>query len=264
MLEYIETLLSLTSVEEIWAHHCRFMDDYGFDRLLYGYTRFQTQPNLLDLDETIVLSNHEKCYIKALLDGRLYADAPMIQWAWENEGWESWGLVAQKLQSGTLDAASLKVLELNRRYDILAGISIGFPQSNTRARGGIGLCARKGLSQTEVDQIWCEHQRTLLVACQLMHMRLSSLPYIPPKRHLSPRQREVLEWIADGKTAQDVACLMGLTVTTVEKHLRLARESLNVETTAQAVLKAAVMNQIFQPQHGAIAAGADLKNHPRV
>ena len=39
--------------------------------------------------------------------------------------------------------------------------------------------------------------------------------------------------------------LMGLTPATVEKHLRLAREALDVETTAQAVLKAAFYNQMF-------------------
>jgi LuxR family transcriptional regulator len=38
---------------------------------------------------------------------------------------------------------------------------------------------------------------------------------------------------------------MDLTPATVEKHLRLARESLDVETTAQAVLKASFQNQIF-------------------
>jgi LuxR family transcriptional regulator len=31
----------------------------------------------------------------------------------------------------------------------------------------------------------------------------------------------------------------------VEKHLRLAREALSVETTAQAVAKASFLNQIF-------------------
>ena len=38
---------------------------------------------------------------------------------------------------------------------------------------------------------------------------------------------------------------MGLQPATVEKHLRLARETLNVETTAQAVLKASVQNQMY-------------------
>jgi LuxR family transcriptional regulator len=44
---------------------------------------------------------------------------------------------------------------------------------------------------------------------------------------------------------QDIATIMGLTPATVEKHLRLAREALNVDTTAQAVLKAALQNQMF-------------------
>ncbi|MFV0358632.1 MAG: LuxR family transcriptional regulator, partial [Tropicimonas sp.] len=36
-----------------------------------------------------------------------------------------------------------------------------------------------------------------------------------------------------------------LTPATIEKHLRLAREALDVMTTAQAVLKASFLNQIF-------------------
>jgi LuxR family transcriptional regulator len=39
---------------------------------------------------------------------------------------------------------------------------------------------------------------------------------------------------------------MGLTPATIEKHLRLARDALEVETTAQAVLKASMQNQIFR------------------
>ena len=54
-----------------------------------------------------------------------------------------------------------------------------------------------------------------------------------------------MEWVGDGKTMADIAEIMGLTQATIEKHLRLAREALNVETTAQAVLKASFQNQIF-------------------
>jgi len=68
---------------------------------------------------------------------------------------------------------------------------------------------------------------------------------VVPRRPLTRRQREVLEWVGDGKTVQDIALLMGLTPATVEKHLRLAREALEVGTTAQAVLKASYQNQIF-------------------
>ena len=62
---------------------------------------------------------------------------------------------------------------------------------------------------------------------------------------LTKRQKEVLGWIGDGKTIQVTAILLGLTPATVEKHLRLARRALDVETTAQAVLRANFHNQIF-------------------
>ena len=79
----------------------------------------------------------------------------------------------------------------------------------------------------------------------ILHLKILTLPYATPNRSLTPRQREALEWVGDGKTMQDIAVLMGLTSATVEKHLRLAREALSVETTAQAVLKAAFANQMF-------------------
>jgi LuxR family transcriptional regulator len=67
---------------------------------------------------------------------------------------------------------------------------------------------------------------------------------------LTQRQRETLEWVADGKTMQDVGLLMGVSPAMVEKHLRLARDALDVETTAQAVAKAALLNMIFQKPDG--------------
>ncbi len=54
-----------------------------------------------------------------------------------------------------------------------------------------------------------------------------------------------MEWAANGKTTSEIAEILGVTPTTVEKHLRLARESLGVNSTAQAVLKAHLRHQIF-------------------
>ena len=101
------------------------------------------------------------------------------------------------------------------------------------------------MTQDHVDAIWEEHGRDIHLMNNIAHLKILSLPYSPPNRMLTRRQREALEWVGDGKTTQDIAILMGLTAATVEKHLRLARESLSVETTAQAVLKAALHNQMF-------------------
>jgi LuxR family transcriptional regulator, quorum-sensing system regulator SdiA len=78
----------------------------------------------------------------------------------------------------------------------------------------------------------------------VFHLKATSLPYTGVNP-LTARQREVLEWVGDGKTMLDIAAILGVAPATVEKHLRLAREALGVETTAQAVLKASYKNQIF-------------------
>ena len=101
------------------------------------------------------------------------------------------------------------------------------------------------MTQPEVDALWAKHGKDIQLMNEIAHLKILTLPYSTPGRNLTRRQREALEWVGDGKTMQDIALLMGLTSATVEKHLRLARESLSVETTAQAVLKAAFANQMF-------------------
>ncbi len=52
---------------------------------------------------------------------------------------------------------------------------------------------------------------------------------------LSPREREVMRWIAAGKRQVDAASLLGLSERTVENHLRRIRHRLGASTTAEAI-----------------------------
>ncbi len=55
---------------------------------------------------------------------------------------------------------------------------------------------------------------------------------------LTPREREVLDWVAAGKTNRDVAAILGASPRTVEKHLERIYEKLGVETRTAAVMRA--------------------------
>ena len=137
------------------------------------------------------------------------------------------------------------VVELNHKFGITAGYTISFKDVSSRAKGAIGLVGGPGVSQADVDAIWAEHGREVLQMNNVAHLKIASLPQPLNQRRLTERQREVLEWVGDGKTIADTATIMGLTAATVEKHLKKAREALKVETTAQAAMKAAQFNQIF-------------------
>ncbi len=247
--EYLHQLTQFKTIEELWHAHVSQMSRYGFDRLLYGYTLFKTRTSLGDPDDFVVLSNHSPEYLQGFLVDGLYSHAPMLKWALENEGHASWRAAHDMAAQGLLDCKARKVHEFNQAMNVCAGYTISFNSATDRFKGAISLAARPGLDQDAIDQIWAEHGSDIVLMNNVAHLKILTLPYHAPNRALTKRQREVLQWVGDGKTTQDIALLMGLTPATIEKHLRLARESLCVETTAQAVLKAALHNQMYAVEH---------------
>ena len=51
---------------------------------------------------------------------------------------------------------------------------------------------------------------------------------------LSPREAEVLVWIADGKRDREIATILGISFRTVEKHVQNILKELKVETRTAA------------------------------
>lgn len=241
-------LLEMTnagSVEELWAMHIARMDSYGFDRLMYGFTRYRTEHSLGDPNDFVLLTNHSADYTDAFIGQGLYRHAPMVNWAIEHEGACSWRVLGERMARGDIGDAERRVIEFNLGKDVRAGYSISFKSISSRSKGAIALTAAPGTQQHEIDAMWDEHGDDIMLMNNVLHLKILTLPYVPPNQSLTKRQREALEWVGDGKTMQDIAAIMGLTQATIEKHLRLARDALNVETTAQAVAKAAFQNQMF-------------------
>lgn len=239
-------LTNAASIEELWDIHCKNMAGFGFDRIMYGFTRFLTQHSLGDPNDFLLLTNHDRAYTDRFVGDGLYHHAPMVRWSLDNDGWCSWRVLGEMMETGTLTPAERRVLEFNLTMGVVAGYTISFRSVSSRAKGAIALTVKPGLSQSDADDIWEKHGELIILMNNIVHLKILTLPYTPPHQSLTKRQREALEWVGDGKTMQDIAAIMGLTQATIEKHLRLAREALNVETTAQAVLKAAFQNQMFR------------------
>lgn len=76
---------------------------------------------------------------------------------------------------------------------------------------------------------------------QLTPERLASLP-------LTSREREVLLWVAAGKTNPEIAAIIGASVRTVQKHLEHVFVKLGVETRTAAVARAFGLTAALQAQ----------------
>lgn len=241
----LKPYLAMQSVDELWRHHTQMMANFGFDRLFYAYSAFRRAGTFGDPADALVLSNHDPQYLEAFVNKELFRDGPMMKWANENTGAMSWRAVHKALSPNHMGEKQRMVLALNARYDLVAGYTIAFPMAKRYSHAGIGLTARAGLTQDDVDEIWARDGDTIEVLNHVAHLCLTQLPATGQSRVLTRRQTEVLELVADGKTIQDIAFILERNAATVEKHLRGARDTLNVDTTAQAVRKASVLNQIF-------------------
>jgi two-component system response regulator NreC len=91
-------------------------------------------------------------------------------------------------------------------------------------RGGVYLS--RGLSQDVVDAY------------------LSRTPLA--KVELSPRERQVLQLVAEGKTTKEVAHLLGVSVKTAESHRTRIMSKLDIHETA-GLVRYAIRNGIIQP-----------------
>ena len=76
-----------------------------------------------------------------------------------------------------------------------------------------------------------------LVRPQLARLYRVSGAVAPDVPTLTLREREVLGWLAAGKTNRDIAEIIGAKPRTVEKHLERVYEKLGVETRTAAVMR---------------------------
>ncbi len=76
-------------------------------------------------------------------------------------------------------------------------------------------------------------------------MHSDMLTHILRHPNLSSRETEILQWVAAGKSQQDIGDILTISHRTVEVHLRSSREKLYALTTAQAVGRAIGMGLIY-------------------
>jgi LuxR family transcriptional regulator len=248
ILPLLNQIAAARSIDEAWALGTGYFAALGFRRVNYGFTRFKHLKTIGDPDDALFLSTCDADYVKRYFQGGFYAKTPVFRWAERTAGMCTWAWVRDAYAAGALSAEESEAVRQNAAMGVVAGISVSFPEVLSRSKGALGLIADPGLDHDAVEAIHAARRDEILAVANMMHLTIVHLPQLSRHRALSPRQREALEWVADGKTTQDVALLMGVSPAMVEKHLRLAREALAVETTAQAVAKGALLNMIFQRQ----------------
>jgi LuxR family transcriptional regulator len=87
---YLRDLTNAPTAEALWDQHCSKMAEYGFDRILYGFSHFMSATSMGDPEDFIILTNHDRSYMDWFIGEGHFKHAPMVRWALANEGACSW------------------------------------------------------------------------------------------------------------------------------------------------------------------------------
>ncbi|THH38482.1 LuxR family transcriptional regulator [Aliishimia ponticola] len=239
--EAMQKMVASQDSNIVWEIFCAACEGFGFDKMLYGATRMPKDARLGDLRDALILHHGPKVYADAYIEEELYLYSPTYAWAAQNSGFVSWPAAAAQF-NGEIKPQHMRIAELNAQFGLRSGFVGSLDDVVRGMHGVIGLSPAGAIEQPEADDLWREVGAHIETLSNLLHLRIASLPLPGQRRPLSTRQLEALHWFAQGKTMQDIAVIMGLSANTVEKHLRMARESLDANTTAHAIQKATSLN----------------------
>lgn len=232
LTEFIHSIVSAASISDANACFIKASNHYGY-RLVQYRASFATDIPLPSLREAPLLLGN----LPRSLNMELTAQ-DLIDRTIRTTGVISAAAISQELGNPAM-------------FERLIGEGLGLVQAISlygtvlNSCGVVLLWAGRHASEGHLTELWHQSGHAMELLANVLHMRIATLSRGTAGRDLTPRQREVLLWRSLGKTVAEIAVILGITVATVEKHLRLARENLGVETTPQAVLKAHVTQQLF-------------------
>ncbi|AOZ02126.1 LuxR family transcriptional regulator [Cupriavidus sp. USMAHM13] len=125
------------------------------------------------------------------------------------------------------------------------GLRVGWCQSCFSPDGvGSMLSLVRCGSPISASELECNESkmRTLVSVAHLALSRLfDARPPTASARKLTCRETEILRWAADGKTSGEIACILNLSVDTVNFHMKNAVRKLDAPNKTGAVVRAAML-----------------------
>ena len=262
--ELVPSLLNAENLLDLWSNFTHIMSIFNFDRLIYGTTKFSRTGSTQTLRDGLLLSNHNPKYIKEMLKNRCFDND--TRWiSANNKNNISWNVDEQHLHKSDNNFTEIlfyppvntppseyeiNMWKLYKDYDVKAGHTLYFKHKIGTGVSGFALCSSPKMNQNETNKHWKKHGKSIEYLAKLFDELVRNLPYsnaslLSPNKKLSKRQQQVLNWVSKGKSIQEISIIMHLSIPTIDKHLRLARENLDAKTTIQAMIRAQETQQLY-------------------
>ncbi|MEO3388869.1 LuxR family transcriptional regulator [Mesorhizobium sp. CAU 1741] len=218
------------------------MEAYGYDSNVY--TLITDHPSIGEQSTHGLVASYPQDWLRYYNANQFQRADPVWQRLLQGQAPFFWGDILEQLayQEGlTTDqiALSRRVMAEAAEAGVADGIGISFVSP-------LGEIAAVGLSRTRpVKQRRLEEMAEIYLLSAFFHEKFMSFYPLQLMPHLTPRERDVLNWAAENMTDNAIGDMLGVTTPTVRFHWKNIFEKLGVSGRVSAVAKAVQLRLII-------------------
>ncbi len=231
------------SQEEVFTLFCEVLGQLGYDSVVYSLLTDHVELNRKAGHG--VMCNYPTDWMDYYTKQNYLSIDPVIDNAFKTSSPYTWQqLIDQKACSDKQQ----RILEESREAKLLDGAAVAIYGPKFEI-AGVGLASTTGGINPDKNLL-----SVIKALATQFHMAYSELdsnrspkaePYLV---RLTPKEKEILSWSAEGKSIPVIASILSITDNSVKFHLKNIYSKLNVVDRTQAVVKAIYMGLIC-PSH---------------
>lgn len=128
------------------------------------------------------------------------------------------------------------------------GLRVGWAQSIRDASGAVGMLTLARSDDALSDSELCEKGLKMVWLSQVAHLCMA--PHVTNRLmpesdvRLTPREKVVIAWTAEGKTSCEIADILGVSERVVNFHVRNVMKKLNATNKIAAAVRAALLGML--------------------
>lgn len=228
-LGWLDRLDSIDSADELMTCMAGALSQFGFTAFVM--TRLPRPPQ--PIHPHFLMNGWPEGWSARYAEAGHHRHDPLAHHCMTTSAAFAWGEIPAALMAS---AASRNIVQEARAFALNDGFCV--PLHTALGIGGLSLAGER----LELPP-GARHMIQLLAfhACLAVE-RLPGATEVEPR--LSPRERDVLSWVALGKTAPEIGYILGISEHTVGEHLRHVRRKLSTGNAAHSVAQALRLGEL--------------------
>lgn len=232
---FIEETNRAQSKEEAYELFKTALEYLGYDRLIYCYAT--DQPKINRKAEFGIVTTYPDEWTNYYSQSNFMDHDPVVKQLFKSDGPFAWQSILEKQK---LTKLQHKIMHEAEDVGIFNGVGVSVHEGMDVS--GFGITSSYKRAEPDKDML----AKLNFLAFQF-HEVYSKLNYLPPTEapcQLSPREIEILHWMSEGKSDQDIADILYIQHATVRYHIKNIFIKIRANNRTMAVVKAIKMRLI--------------------